>query len=114
MEAELRAEEQRRREVDDVSYIGYADYLRSAHWLTIRKRIGDKAGWLCPCGAPATQVHHVTYARIGYERDSDLRALCGACHEEVHWFVDGGMKLEEATAYVLDRYRLLSNPEDRP
>lgn len=36
------------------------------------------------------EVHHRTYARRGYERDSDLVALCWGCHEDT-WDTDRWM-----------------------
>lgn len=30
-------------------------------------------------------VHHVTYERLGEERDDDLALLCSACHNAVHF-----------------------------
>ena len=30
------------------------------------------------------QVHHLTYERLGNERDEDLKVLCWACHEREH------------------------------
>jgi CRISPR system Cascade subunit CasD len=32
------------------------------------------------CGAPAEEVHHVTYENHGHETDEDLRSLCRLCH----------------------------------
>ena len=34
------------------------------------------------CTNEATQVHHLTYKRIGKERLDDLQALCRKCHEQ--------------------------------
>ena len=34
------------------------------------------------CTNEATQVHHLTYERIGKERLDDLQALCRKCHEQ--------------------------------
>jgi CRISPR system Cascade subunit CasD len=32
------------------------------------------------CGAPAEEVHHLTYDNYGHETDEDLRSLCQICH----------------------------------
>lgn len=32
------------------------------------------------CGAPAEEVHHLTYDNYGHETDEDLRSLCRICH----------------------------------
>ena len=43
----------------------------------------DKDQKLCVfCKSPATQVHHVTYERAGYENiETDLRSVCRVCHD---------------------------------
>jgi len=58
-------------------------YLRSAHWRARRARAIARAGGSCErCGKPGRlEVHHVTYERLGRERDRDLRALCHRCHQ---------------------------------
>jgi hypothetical protein len=60
-------------------------YLRSPHWRARRARAIALAGGRCErCGRPGRlEVHHVTYARLGRERDRDLRALCHRCHRIV-------------------------------
>lgn len=62
------------------------DYLRSAHWRARRERSLRLAGYRCErCGAPSPlDVHHLSYARIGRERDRDLRVLCRSCHDDEH------------------------------
>lgn len=38
--------------------------------------------YLCVfCKSPAEEVHHVSYENAGHETDSDLRSLCGICHD---------------------------------
>ena len=36
------------------------------------------------CTNEATDVHHLTYERLGKERLDDLQALCRKCHEQKH------------------------------
>jgi hypothetical protein len=56
-------------------------YLSSPHWRAQRARAIARAGGRCErCGAHGLEVHHRTYARLGRERDRDLRALCHRCH----------------------------------
>jgi CRISPR system Cascade subunit CasD len=53
-----------------------------AHWLKIRLERLEHDWWSCvACGERAVDVHHVTYARHGNERASDLRSVCKPCHE---------------------------------
>jgi hypothetical protein len=58
-------------------------YLRSPHWRVRRARAIALAGGSCErCSAHGRlEVHHLTYKRLGRERDRDLRALCHRCHQ---------------------------------
>ncbi len=64
----------------------YDEYLLSAHWIKTRRRAiglaGGRCAW-CP-SRRRLNVHHLTYRRIGCERDDDLLVLCRCCHEKVH------------------------------
>lgn len=64
----------------------YRRYLRSDHWRTTRLNAVRRAGFRCErCGVGgALEVHHLTYARVGKERPSDLQALCPTCHRRAH------------------------------
>jgi len=51
-------------------------------WDRRRKDRLDHDHGLCVfCKSPATQVHHVTYERIGDEHREDLRSVCRVCHD---------------------------------
>jgi 5-methylcytosine-specific restriction endonuclease McrA len=64
----------------------YSGYLRSPPWQARRRRTIALAGGMCQhCGRRrAVQVHHLTYKRVGRERDRDLVALCWSCHQRAH------------------------------
>lgn len=64
----------------------YEGYLRSPAWAAKRAAVMTRAGRRCEgCLArPATQVHHLTYARVGREMLFDLVAVCDACHDQIH------------------------------
>ena len=64
----------------------YRRYLRSDAWAGRRERALRRAGGRCGrCGAGVpTEVHHLTYERLGDERDDDLLALCAPCHRGAH------------------------------
>jgi RNase P subunit RPR2 len=64
----------------------YQDYIQSPEWEKVRKRILKRARGKCEkCRKrPPLQVHHLTYARLGNERDEDLLAVCGPCHQSFH------------------------------
>lgn len=64
----------------------YRAYLESEHWQIIREDAINRAGrecQLCP-ETRALEVHHRTYARLGYERPTDLVVLCFWCHRKHH------------------------------
>lgn len=64
----------------------YQKYIQSPEWQFVRARILKRANGKCEkCKqVPPQHVHHKTYARLGKERDSDLIALCIACHLAEH------------------------------
>lgn len=57
-------------------------YLKSPEWLDKRATALRQARFKCRiCGSAAElDVHHTTYARLGYEDPTDLRVLCRTCH----------------------------------
>ena len=63
----------------------YKGYLKSKEWRTKKMEALFLARYKCrDCGADYEEVHHLTYARVGYERMSDLVVLCRRCHEKRH------------------------------
>lgn len=69
--------------------VDYVRYLHSAAWAAKRAAVLARADGRCEdCGAvvPAgeTEVHHLTYARMGDELPEDLLALCPADHRRRH------------------------------
>lgn len=64
----------------------YESYLQSPMWAAKRERALMLAGGACQdCGRrKATDAHHLTYDRLGRERDTDLLALCAGCHAARH------------------------------
>ena len=64
----------------------YETYLQTDAWRARRERTLLLAGYTCQrCGrAKATDAHHLTYDRLGRERDGDLLALCEPCHGALH------------------------------
>lgn len=61
-------------------------YMHSSAWEKQRRRVWLRSQGWCEnrCGRPGRQVHHLTYARLYHERLSDLRHLCGKCHQLAH------------------------------
>ena len=64
----------------------YGAYMSSPEWAERRGRTLMLAGGTCQrCGERrATEAHHLTYDRLGRERDGDLLAVCGPCHKRLH------------------------------
>jgi 5-methylcytosine-specific restriction endonuclease McrA len=64
----------------------YEEYLKTPAWHARRNRVLLRAGHRCEgCGQqPATQVHHLTYRRLGHEMLFDLVAICRDCHHTIH------------------------------
>lgn len=63
------------------------EYLKSAHWKTIRWHALCDANFICQkCRLPKfpLNVHHKTYLRRGNENPDDLIVLCRECHEQEH------------------------------
>lgn len=73
--------------------ITYQEYLESPEWAEKRRAVLARAAGRCEaCGVEGVplEVHHRTYERLGDEDvDSDLRALCRACHESAHGLREG-------------------------
>lgn len=65
---------------------GYEAYLQTSEWRAKRDIVLKRAQFTCEgCGiSPATQVHHLTYDRVGHEMLFDLVAICADCHRQLH------------------------------
>ena len=65
----------------------YREYLKSDAWQRKRYVVLKRDNWTCQyCGAKATQVHHLKYAKykIGKEPIKWLVSLCKPCHDKQH------------------------------
>ena len=69
----------------DAGYTGYAHYLSSPRWRSLRVQVLNRDGHRCQgCGATrGLHVHHLRYA-LGREKLEDLTTLCGGCHRFAH------------------------------
>lgn len=64
--------------------VDYDEYIQSDEWKARAKAIRKRDNYTCQdCKATDVRldVHHLTYARLGHERDEDLIALCRECHD---------------------------------
>ena len=60
----------------------YEEYIHSTAWREKADARLDIDGHKCQvCGAEATEVHHLTYERLGHEDMGDLVSLCRKCHQ---------------------------------
>ena len=77
---------------------GYKNYLKSQHWAFMRSRIIQSHPYceICKSSEKPLQVHHLSYKRLGNEKDSDLIPLCDKCHAAIH-------KMEKSDAVKLIR-----------
>lgn len=66
----------------------YTKYIASNAWMRVRVRVFNRRGVQCEkCGSTdgtRLDIHHLTYERLGFERDEDLQILCQACHRKAH------------------------------
>ena len=64
----------------------YEAYLSSDRWRKLRLEVLERSKCKCELceEAPATEVHHFTYIRLGHELLSDLTAVCHRCHDLLH------------------------------
>lgn len=65
---------------------GYRVYMKSPEWAQKRKLKLKQVGYRCQgCGSDERlEVHHLSYARFGYERPEELQVLCHICHAHEH------------------------------
>lgn len=65
----------------------YKKYMQSKAWHHKRQEKFRKVGHICEmCGNPeSTQIHHLTYERLGHEKLKDLMVVCESCHECIHY-----------------------------
>lgn len=64
----------------------YAKYLNSEHWLSFRLAIIAQRGPACEvCGnnQERPSLHHLSYAHLGAELESDVVIVCDECHRDI-------------------------------
>lgn len=86
--------------------IEYQQYIASPQWSAFKASYFATHARACAvCGARQVQLHHMTYARLGYEHPSDVVPLCEPHHRAVHDYAKAtGSDLESATyAFIRPR-----------
>jgi len=64
----------------------YKEYMDSVYWARRKEEWYakfTKTCWACH-SVENIHLHHVSYERMGFERDDDLVSLCKTCHGELH------------------------------
>lgn len=77
----------RNRNLTELGYSSYRDYLASDDWQELRRDRLDKHPSCSLCGSVATQVHHFSYeypVLLGLIPEL-LFPLCQVCHEDVEF-----------------------------
>ncbi len=66
----------------------YSEYIQSKIWNYNKKLALVKANHKCQlCGfGSELDVHHLSYANLGQEKDGDLLVLCRRCHRDSHFY----------------------------
>lgn len=84
--------ELRTRNLAELGFSTYREYLASYLWDCIRSVVLKRRRYTCDvCGAPATQVHHKNYNRktlLGRKLNA-LMAVCRDCHTAAEFDEDG-------------------------
>lgn len=63
----------------------YNEYINSKEWLEKSSNYLKEHPKCEICRKwKSTQVHHLSYKRIGEEREGDLQSICERCHKGVH------------------------------
>lgn len=63
-------------------------YLKSKHWKKVRASVlASNPRCQAKCRKKSNVVHHLSYERVGAEREDDLMALCSECHNFIHSYI---------------------------
>lgn len=70
--------------------VDYHEYMASREWALLKREVKKRSLGICErCGrAPAAQVHHLNYRRVGNEKLTDLQHVCEGCHEYLSAITD--------------------------
>lgn len=72
-----------------LGFPSYQAFLASATWKKRRARFykdhPDRFCALCDGQNLPLEIHHLSYNRLGHERDEDLAFLCRSCHDSFHF-----------------------------
>lgn len=108
--------EQWKKDLLEMGFATYADYLKSHLWASIKRQVMDKAKGKCRlCRKEAEVVHHRRYDRDVMEgkRNCHLIALCRSCHHIVE-FNQNGQKRTSRGAEIAYRWMMKRTHRGEP
>lgn len=85
----------------------YDQYLGSALWKRVRKKVfREKGEDCCLCGAWATELHHTRYHEddLSGKKTEEVHPVCSYCHRQVEFDGYNKRTLAKATAEFERRY----------
>ena len=90
-------------------------FYNSKEWINTRDYVLRRDKYLCRCGRPATEVHHIIHLspqNIGdvtiTMNPDNLISLCRDCHFEEHKGEHGkGREVKESNPYIFDENGML-------
>ena len=99
-QAKVAPSQKKQRPLDVMEMDYNQQYLKSARWRKIKKRILERDQNVCQCcGGHGNYVHHRSYSRetlVG-EDDAMLVTVCAGCHNLIHFDDNGTKRSVEAT-----------------
>jgi len=82
----------------------YDSYIRSEQWKQKRRQVIQRDGGVCGVcrDAAISDIHHLTYERIGREDLADLVGVCSTCHAIQHGRISDAWDLQRDEAGGVD------------
>ena len=87
--------------------IVYENYIKSKAWFSFRRDYILKYGRNCQLCEIKTgkHLHHMTYKRLGKEKETDVLFLCEDCHFRIH-YGEKGIKTTKTKEMTVNLYWL--------
>ncbi len=85
-----------------LGYARYADYLKSATWHRIRRKVFRKNAKCVVCGTKATEVHHRSYSTkvLTGKKIGSLVPICREHHEAIEFDGERKRTIAEANQHL--------------
>ena len=89
----------------------YRKYLSTGRWKRRRLEYYKTHKKICFCCELESYVlHHLTYKRIGEEKDKDLIPLCEECHNEIHTLILNDIQINLDNGHIVHKQMLNLQP----